>query len=133
MSAVFGDTYFFLALLVANDDAHERANTILDTLNDDLYTTTWILTEVGDALCAPGNRPLFVSLLEFLQSHPSVTVLPAAEDLFQNGIDLYRSRPDKKWSLTDCISFCAMMDHGIDRALTGDHHFQQAGFVALMA
>ena len=32
-----------------------------------------------------------------------------------------------------CISFVAMRDHGLTEALTGDHHFQQAGFAALLA
>ncbi len=41
-------------------------------------------------------------------------------------------RPDKDWSLTDCISFVVMEEHGITDALTGDHHFEQAGFRALL-
>jgi predicted nucleic acid-binding protein len=48
------------------------------------------------------------------------------------GLDLYRGRPDKAWSLTDCISFVVMERDGIREALTGDHHFEQAGFVALL-
>jgi uncharacterized protein len=47
-------------------------------------------------------------------------------------LDLYRDRPDKAWSLTDCISFVVMADKGIRDALTADHHFEQAGFVALL-
>jgi uncharacterized protein len=31
----------------------------------------------------------------------------------------------------DCISFVVMRDLSITEALTGDHHFQQAGFEAL--
>jgi predicted nucleic acid-binding protein len=57
--------------------------------------------------------------------------LPDA-NLFDRGVELYDARPDKHWSLTDCISFVAMQDHGISEALTGDRHFEQAGFVALM-
>jgi uncharacterized protein len=41
-------------------------------------------------------------------------------------------RPDKSWSLTDCISFVIMQDHGLLDALTGDHRFEQAEFTALM-
>ena len=48
------------------------------------------------------------------------------------GIERYVARSDKEWSLTDCISFVVMEREGIREALTGDRHFEQAGFVALM-
>jgi predicted nucleic acid-binding protein len=41
-------------------------------------------------------------------------------------------RPDKEWSLTDCISFVVMNERGITDALTSDHHFEQAGFQILL-
>ncbi|MDO8539844.1 MAG: hypothetical protein Q7S40_05335 [Opitutaceae bacterium] len=48
------------------------------------------------------------------------------------GAELFAARLDKDWSLTDCISFGVMRDHHIEEALTGDHHFTQAGFKRLM-
>jgi uncharacterized protein len=42
------------------------------------------------------------------------------------------SRRDKEWSLTDCISFVVMKERGLTEALTADHHFEQAGFKALL-
>jgi predicted nucleic acid-binding protein len=33
---------------------------------------------------------------------------------------------------TDCISFVVMADEELERALTGDRHFEQAGFKALL-
>ena len=56
-----------------------------------------------------------------------------SDELFARGMDLYRSRHDKDWSLTDCISFVVMADEGLAEALTGDRHFEQAGFKALLA
>jgi hypothetical protein len=47
-------------------------------------------------------------------------------------MQLYGARPDKDWSLTDCISIEVMAERGITDALTGDHHFLQAGFRALL-
>ena len=41
-------------------------------------------------------------------------------------------RPDKEWSLTDCISFVLMRERSVHEALAYDHHFEQAGFVALL-
>jgi hypothetical protein len=48
------------------------------------------------------------------------------------GLQLFGDRPDKEWSLTDCISFVVMEKEGVREALTGDKHFEQAGFVALL-
>ena len=56
----------------------------------------------------------------------------ASADLFDAGMTLHRDRPDKQWSLTDCISFIVMEHRQLDRALTPDHHFEQAGFKALL-
>ena len=47
-------------------------------------------------------------------------------------MDFFEQRRDKEWSLTDCLSFLVMRDEGIAQALTGDKHFEQAGFTALL-
>ena len=59
-------------------------------------------------------------------------IVDPTRDLFHSGIDLFARRPDKAWSLTDCISFVVMKENRIKEALTGDHHFEQAGFTALL-
>lgn len=132
MSACFADTYFFIALLFENDEAHGQAQDQAARLSGQLYTSAWVLTEVADALAVPGRRERFLPFLEFLRSNPSVTIVPAEQALFDRGAALYHERPDKNWSLTDCISFVIMQDHGLRDALTGDHHFEQAGFNVLM-
>lgn len=63
---------------------------------------------------------------------PNTQVVPIDQALFDAGLALYGARLDKDWSLTDCISFVVMQREGITEALTGDHHFEQTGFVALL-
>jgi uncharacterized protein len=68
-----------------------------------------------------------------LSTTNKVYIVPATRELVQQGIDLYLNRDDKNWSLTDCISFVVMQDQQLTEALTADRHFEQAGFVALLA
>ena len=131
MTALFADAFYFLALLNKSDKGHTAALQFRKS-GQPLVTTVWVLTEVGDALCAEDNRDLFLALLDSLYELPDARIIPASEDLFERGVELFRQRPDKDWPLTDCISFVAMQAEGIKDALTGDRHFEQAGFRALL-
>lgn len=131
MNAVFADTFFFLALFNERDEAHKRA-LLFDATSTLLVTTAWVLTEVGDAFSAPENRPVFLQLLETLRESFDARIIDPTPDLFQRGVELFRQRPDKEWSMTDCISFVVMRDENLIEALTGDRHFEQAGFRALL-
>jgi predicted nucleic acid-binding protein len=93
--------------------------------------TEAVLLEVGAAMSAV-NRTVAVLFLRSLYRTPNTHVVPMDEELFQRGLDLYAERPDKSWSLTDCISFIVMQDHGLYDAVTADEHFSQAGYRALM-
>lgn len=132
MTRVFADTYYFLALLNSKDPAHSRSVEFTLAFDGEMTTTAWVLTELADALNDPPNRPKFVETMNQLRNNQQARIIAPDVDLFDEGVELFRSRPDKKWSLTDCISFVVMTKHGISDALTGDHHFEQAGFIALL-
>lgn len=133
MKAVFGDTFFFLALINADDAAHKPATQFIREARLPIVTTAWILTELGDGLAKKANRSTYLRLIQSIESNPRLKYIPASEDLFQAGLEIFRTRPDKGWGLTDCISFAVMEQLGITDALTGDQHFVQAGFRALLA
>ena len=132
MKSVFADTYYFLALLNEKDVAHAKAIEVSLELTCKIVTTTWVLTEVADAMAAPSDRTGLVKYVAALRDDPMVVIVPASEESFEAGWTLYAQRPDKEWSLTDSISFCVMKDNGLTEALTADKHFVQAGFKALM-
>jgi predicted nucleic acid-binding protein len=73
-----------------------------------------------------------VQLVEALRADPACTIVPPSVALFDAGVSLYGERSDTDWTLTDCISFVVMHEYGITEALTGDRHFQQAGFTPLL-
>ncbi len=133
MNAAFADTYYYLALLSAADAAHECDLRLSRTLPGRTVTTAWVLVEVADALAAPELRSLFLALYDRLRGDPNVKIVPPTAEFFGQGVELYARRPDKAWSLTDCISFVVMEHYRLIDALTGDHHFEQAGFRAILA
>jgi len=130
--AVFADAAYFIAVLNPTDNFHARALELARRPAGPLVTTYWILAEVGDAFSQTGHRPKFARLLELLASTPDIEVLSPTIEQFQAGAALHASRPDKRWSLTDCITFSVMNDLRLVDALTTDYHFEQAGFRALM-
>ncbi len=132
MKAIFADTFHFLALLNERDEAHAAAEDASRDFTGRLVTTAWVLTEVADALSARPKRAGFLRLLDRLRRNPRAVIVPPTQDLFERGLALYAERPDKDWPLTDCISFAVMRDMNITEALTGDRHFEQAGFEALL-
>jgi uncharacterized protein len=133
MQAWFADSYYFLALRNPKDEGHAKAVAATAKLAPrQLVTTAWVLTEVADALAKPANRPGFAQLIQMLGSNADVVIVPPTQSLFDEGVTLFNTRVDKEWSLTDCVSFVVMTQVGITEALTADHHFEQAGFVALL-
>lgn len=132
MKPIFADSYYFLALLNERDAAHEKAVRFSQTNTRPLITTAWVLTEVADALSQPETRLSFGRLLTTLETSPDVEIIPPTNDLFHRAAKLYLTRSDKAWSLTDCTSFVVMGDEEISDVLTGDRHFEQAGFHLLI-
>lgn len=65
-------------------------------------------------------------------SDPSLEVVTVDCALVDRALELHAARPDKRWGLTDCISFVVMTDRGVTDALTADRDFRQAGFRALL-
>ena len=132
MTPAFADTFYFLALNNKSDDAHERAVAWSQRSNSRLVTTAWIITELADALSAPENRRGFHRTLQSLRADRFATIVEPSKELLDAGLRFHENRPDKEWSLTDCISFVVMERHGLTEALTADHHFEQAGFKPLL-
>jgi predicted nucleic acid-binding protein len=132
MNRVFADSYFFFAIFNPNDAAHTKAVELGRRHWGPLVTTAWVLTEVADGLARTPRRHVFHKVLEDLEANKANVIVPANAETFEKGVELYHARPDKQWSLTDCISFVVMSEEQVTEALTGDHHFEQAGFTAVL-
>lgn len=130
MKVVFGDSLYFLALVNPRDTYHEGAVRFAREWRGVIVTTRWVLAEVCDGLSTAANRHLAVALVQQVASSRRFRLVLGSDELFERGFALYSQRPDKDWSLTDCISFVVMADEGLTAALTGDHHFEQVGYTA---
>ena len=132
MKPVFADSWYYLALSNRADAAHKTACRWSSSIARRIVLTDFILVEVGNVLTCGLARTKFVRLAANLAADVNTTIVPASRELVDRGLRLFAQREDKEWSLTDCISFLVMRQHGITEALTGDHHFEQAGFTILL-
>jgi uncharacterized protein len=133
MKSVFADTSYYVALLNQADANHVAALRVSRSLRCRVVVTEYVLLELGSALSQRKDRRLFMSLVAQLRADKATTIVPSSPELFARGLALFRRRPDKDWSLIECISFVVMDKAGVGEALSTDHHFKQAGFKILLA
>jgi predicted nucleic acid-binding protein len=132
MKPLFVDTSYYAALLSQDDAWHDAAVEWSDRSLGRQVVTEYVLVELGSAFSKSDNRHLYAPFVKQLLSEPSTAFIPASANLFNRGLALFAKRPDKEWSLVDCISFVVMQERRLTDALTTDHHFKQAGFRALL-
>lgn len=132
VSPAFADSFIFIALWCNDDQYHAEAKRLMSTLARPIVTTQWVLAETGNTLGKTKQRALFKPFVKDLEVSSLVRIIPADDESFNEALDLFAKRPDKEWSFVDCTSFVAMQRLGLTDALTGDHHFEQAGFHALL-
>ncbi|MGH2459529.1 MAG: type II toxin-antitoxin system VapC family toxin [Chloroflexota bacterium] len=134
-TSFFLDTAYIYALVNTRDQWHGAAaawERRLATERRRLLTTEFVLLEIADGLAAVKFRVGAIRIITAPRESSLVEIVPATSDFFAAALDLYQSRDDKDWGLTDCASFLAMQRHGLQTALTTDEHFRQAGFLPLL-
>ena len=129
---IFLDSGYFIALFNPNDELHLRAHLWSRRLEEVFVVTEHVILECVNAFSKPADRGSARALVQHVKTHSGYLWIDASPRLFRAGMSLHEDRPDKEWSLTDCISFRVMNEHGITRALAYDRHFEQAGFEALL-
>ncbi len=135
MRVVFADTGYWVALLNPLDDLHNKATELSKSLNPvHIVTSEMVLTEVLNDFSKRGDylRKVATQLIDRINENPNITLVSQTSEQFNQGLELYKNRLDKNWSLTDCVSFKIMEQMGIYEALAYDKHFEQVGFRALL-
>jgi len=132
---IFADTGYWIALLNPHDDLHDKAINLSKSLKSiTIITSQMVLTEVLNEFSKRGEnfRKTTTQFIEALVQNPNILIIQQTDQQFQNGLELYKKRPDKQWSLTDCVSFLIMQEMDISEAFAYDKHFEQAGFIPLL-
>ena len=133
MKAVFADTFYWVALTNPDDTRYRDAVAFDRVLADaTIFTTDEVLAEFMTFFSADRwQRGQAAITVRRLLAHPQVRVMEQSRASFLSGLDLYQARPDKGYSLVDCISMETMRREGLTEALTIDRHYEQEGFRAL--
>lgn len=131
MRSYFVDTWFFIAHLDRFDSHHRQALRIeREVSGADLVTHEHVLSEVLSYFADAGADARLRGAAMVRRTLRHMTVVTPN---IRRALDLYEARPDKAYSLVDCMSMLIMRDRGITHVLTNDHHFTQEGFTILNA
>ena len=104
MTAVFADTPYWIAIFLPNDSWAKAARS-------------------GDSSYGEQTRLLACKFVREILDDLDIEVVEQPHQSFLGGLALYERRPDKQYSLTDCISMNLMKRKGISEVLTNDRHF----------
>jgi uncharacterized protein len=134
MRTVFADANYWIGLFNPNDQLHDAAMAASRTLTRTrLITSEMVLVEVLNGLAEyPALRAKVALAVDAIMADPNTEVVPQSALLFRDALAHFRQHVDKEWGLTDCSSFVIMRQRGLHEALTHDHHFEQAGYTALL-
>jgi uncharacterized protein len=134
MKSVFADTFYWTALLNPKDEYHAIVKNYSKQLESTiLVTSDEVITEFLNFFSKyhPLMRQGAVQRAKEILNNDSIQVIPSHHNRLLAGIELYQKRPDKGYSLTDCISMLIMRELEIQEILTHDKHFTQEGFTIL--
>ncbi|MEJ7714066.1 MAG: hypothetical protein WKF84_30515 [Pyrinomonadaceae bacterium] len=112
MKEIFVDTHYFVARINPKRSmVHTAAKAIAPKLkNIHLVTTESILIELMNYLAEypPSMRQAVANLTRKVLDNSWVETIPHTREALLAGLELYESRLDKGYSLTDCISMNEM-------------------------
>ena len=135
MSDVFADTNYWVALTDPRDQWNSAALAAARSLAPRrLVTTDEVLTEFLAFFAERGRhfREVATLTVRSILQDRSVEVVPQTHDSFLTALAYYENRPDKGYSLTDCVSMSVMRVRSLTDVLTNDEHFRQEGFRTLL-
>lgn len=135
MTSLFLDTSYLIAVEYASDQKHREAQkhwrSLLKKPSLHIVTTSYVFDEVVTLLNDRRLHSKAVEVGRMLLTSTTVRLVHVDKELFDEAWTYFQKRKDKRYSMTDCVSFVLMKRMGLKQALTFDRHFKQAGFIKL--
>lgn len=134
MEMLILDAGYLIAVEAADDQNHKAAFSYWQKLIQtppNIITTTYIFDEIITFFNNRNRHAKAVEIGNNLLQSELIEMIQVDENLFGLGWNYFQKYADKRYSLTDCISFVVMEQNNLDTALSFDKHFTQAGFVKL--
>ena len=128
MQSIFVDTGAWYAAMVRKDRDQLAAKQFLLSNTLPLITSDYVMDETVTLLQSRIGHSYAVRFLDMLQTSQKTQLIYLAPTQVAATATLFRNRPDKGWSFTDCSSFVLMQEYQIYIACAFDEHFHQAGF-----
>ncbi len=134
---VFVDSSALKANYDSRDDYHDHATEFMrriaarETDVTSFMTTDYVLDEAITLTRFAHSHRKAVELAEATLTSKFMWVIYSDENLFSEGMSIFKQYSDKEWSLTDCVSFATMRKYGLRTAFTFDPHFKQFGFATI--
>jgi predicted nucleic acid-binding protein len=127
----FVDAWFYIASIDTFDSHYRQVLGLRRTIaGADLVTHDGVFAEVLAFFSEEGPHLRGIAAQAVRHAFAEIKVV-ASSGLFPAALDRYEARPDKEYSLVDCMSMVFMEQRGIHHVLTNDHHFAQAGFTVV--
>lgn len=131
MKESFLDAGYVIALEAADDQNHQAASehwqNFLKTPGL-LVATSYVFDEIVTFFNNRNRHEKAVEVGNNLLQSETIRLIQVDEELFNEGWRYFQTHSDKRYSLTDCISFVVMKRRKVAEALSFDKHFVQAGF-----
>jgi uncharacterized protein len=135
VATYFADTSYWMALSRKRDQYNRHAaawNQFVIRTRSSIVTTEAVLWEWLNGFSDASTRGVAAEGYRRVHADPRIEVVPFQPELIDSAVQLYRARPDKGWSLTDCLSLVVMDRRHLTEALITDGHFEQAGLKVMM-
>lgn len=129
MERVFVDTSAWFAYANRADRDHEVIKATLSSFDGRLVTSNFVFDETVTCCAYRLGRQAAMLVGDHLLTSGSIDLVRITPEDERAAWALFKQRPDKQYSLTDCTSFILMRRLRLTTALALDEDFAQEGFM----